>query len=370
MVRITPSLVALCAALIATAPAAAADYNVVYDGNDGGGDLRSSYSMDPKDWTGLGDPTDPMKFEFGMRYWYSMGAVNGSSSGTSLSSTDTSHIGELYLRIEDHSTNTFANAIAGYSIASSGGYTNGGTSGSITDGHIAYLGADLGWNTFADKNGSGVGVIVGYQYWKEALNTGRVNFTTVQAGDTVPYDQTTGQTFLPGDSAPNNLEVNMLRLGVSGKANLGNFIDVSGTLAGVPYAKVSGSLGVDDPTFDNSVYTGAAQDPYGSHFGNISDMRSSPTSLDGWGYGAMAEAWVGVHPMENLTFRLGGRAWYLQGTADETYTKAHITNPSNVGGSPPAYDTPPDVTTNGFISQSNPFSLFRYGLLAEATYAF
>ena len=370
MVRITTSIVALCAALIATAPAAAADYNVVYDQGDNGDQLRSGYAMDPKDWTELGDQTDPMKFEFGMRYWYSMGSVNASSDTSALASTDTTHIGELYLRIEDHSTNTFAKAIAGYSIASSGSFTNGGTGGTIGDGQIGYLGADLGWNTFGDNNGDGVGILVGYQYWKQALNTGRNNFTTVNAGDDVPFDGTTGQTFLPGDSAPNALEINALRLGVSAKANLGNFFDISGELAGVPYAKVNGSLGVDDPSFDTSVYNGPAQDPYGGHNGNISDMRSSPTSVDGWGYGAMAEAWLGMHPTQNLTFRLGGRAWYLQGTADETYTRAHIGNPSNVGGSPPVYDTPPVVTSNGFISQSNPFSLFRYGILAEATYAF
>ena len=184
------------------------------------------------------------------------------------------------------------------------------------------------------------------------------------------YDGTTGQTFIPGDSAQNNLDVNLLRLGVSAKANLGNFIDISGNLVGVPYAKVTGTMGVDDPTFSNAVYTGPAQDPYGAQTGNISSMRSSPTSVDGWGYGAMAEAWLGVHPTQNLTFRLGGRAWYIQGVADETYTRAYIPDPGSDGTTPPNYDQENKVTSAGFISQNNPFSLFRYGILAEADYNF
>jgi hypothetical protein len=375
MLRLIPSFVALSAAMLIAGPSFAADYNSMFsdDGSDSGGDgsLRSAYPTEPGDWAGLGDKDDSMQFEFGMRYWYSMGAISASSSGTATSSTDTSHIGELHLRIEDHSTNTFAKAIAGFSIASTGNYDNGVGTGTIADGHVGYVGADLGWNTFGDNNGSGAGLLVGYEYWKEALNTGRNNYTTAQPGDTIPYDQTTGQSFLPGDSAPNNLDINLLRLGVSAKAKLGDFFDVSAELVGVPYAKVSGQLGVDDPTFDTSIYGGPAQAPYGAQNGNISTMRSSPTSVDGWGYGAMAEAWLGMHPTQNLTFRLGGRAWYLQGTVDETYTCATIGNPSNVGGAPPVYDTAPQVTSNnGFISTANPFSLLRYGVLAEATYAF
>ena len=368
MLRILPSLLALSTAMVLAAPAIAADVGGGW-GDDGGDQLRSGYTQEPKDWAGLGDPNDPLKFEFGMRYWYSMGSVNGSSSGSSISSTDTSHIGELYLRIDDGLTNTYAKAIAGLSVYSTGSFSSGGGSGSITEGHVGYLGADFGWNTFGDNKGSGAGLLVGYQYWREGLNTGRNNFTTLKAGDTVSYDTTTGQTFIPGDSAANSLDVNMLRLGVSAKANVGNFIDVSGELVGVPYAKVTGTLGVDDPTFSTAEYSGSAQFPYGTQNGNISSMRASATSLDGWGYGAMAEAWLGIHPTQNLTFRVGGRAWYLQGVADETYTRDFITDPHK---SDPAgnYDQDPVVTSNGVISQNNPFSMFRYGVLAEADYNF
>ncbi len=373
MLRPISSVLALCAAMSVVAPAIAADIDENWGDQSDNGGLRMTYPTEPGDWAGLGDKDDPLKFEFGARYWYSMGALNFNSNGSTLASTDTTHIGELHLRIEDHSTNTFVKALAGYSIASSGSFDAPLTSGSITDGHVGYFGADIGWDPLGDNNGSGVGFLVGYQYWKEALDSGRTNYTTATTGSDITItDPVTGATFVPGDSAPNSLDMHLLRLGVTGKANLGDFFDISAEVAGVPYAKINGQVGVDDPTFDTSVYSGPAQIPYndGTHFGNISSMRASPTSVDGWGYGAMAEAWLGVHPSQNLTFRLGGRAWYLQGSADETYTRDIIGPPTQ--STPPAgpYDQSPSVTQQGIISTANPFALWRYGLLAEMTYAF
>ena len=116
MHRILPSLLALSAAMLFAAPAIAADFNDFSGDSGDQGDssaLRSGYPTEPGDWAGLGDKDDPVTFEFGMRYWYSMGSVSASSSGTSIASTDTSHIGELHLRIDDDSTNTYAKAIAG-----------------------------------------------------------------------------------------------------------------------------------------------------------------------------------------------------------------------------------------------------------------
>ena len=364
MLRPIPSVLALLAAMLITAPAIAADIdnNWSGDGSDSGG-LRDGYPTEPGDWAGLGDKDDPIHIETGLRYWYSMGAQSFSSGGSTLTSNDTGHIAELHLRIEDHSTNTYAKAIAGYSFKIDGT----SSAGTIADGTIGYLGADIGWNVLGDNNGSGVGLFGGYMYWNDSPDTGRFNYTTATSSADIPYDSVTGQTFLPGNSAPNNVNVNLLRLGVSGKANLGDWFDVSAEVAAVPYAKVSGSVGVDDPTFDPSVYGGAAQLPYSSHSGNIATIRSSPTAIDGWGYGAQAEAWLGIHPTENLAFRLGGRLWYLQGTEDATYSKAQIGNPSP---SPGPYTTAPTYVNSGFISTNNPFSMMRYGLLAEMTYAF
>lgn len=371
MLRSVPSLFAILAAMSVAGPALAADYGDDWNDDQQMSGLRDGYPTEPGDWAGLGDKDDPLKLDFGIRYWYSMGSLAVTSGGSGVASTDTTHLGELHLRIEDHSTNSFAQAIAGYSFATSGSYATSATSGSIVDGHLGYLGADFGWNPWGDNKGTGAGFLVGYQYWSEALNTGRNNYTTLSAGDTVDYNTVTGQTFIPGDSAPNSLDIHMLRLGAQAKANLGDFFDISGEVAAIPYAKVNGSVGADDPTFSTAEYTGPAQFPYddGTHFGNISSMRSSPTTLDGWGYGASAEAWLGVHPMQNLAFRIGGRATYLQGTADATYTRAFISDPTQ-SVNPGPYDQDPTVQSTGVIQSSNPFSMFRYGLLAELSYNF
>jgi len=134
----------------------------------------------------------------------------------------------------------------------------------------------------------------------------------------------------------------------------------------VPYAKVSGTVGIDDPTFSTAVYAGPTQIPYGANFGNISSIRASTTAIDGWGYGAQAEAFLGIHPTDNLTLRLGGRAWYLQGTVDATYSRAVISDPA--GGAAPF--TAPTFSKTAIIDTNNPFKMMRYGLLAELTYAF
>jgi hypothetical protein len=366
---LVPSLAALIAAALAL-PVHAADWEE--DDFFFEEDMRGSYLNEPKDWMGLGDEEDPIAIEVGLRYWYSWGAQNFASGGSSLGIQDQSHIGEGHLRIEDHSSNSFAKAIAGYSVAISGSYAAPLDSGAIDDGTIAYAGVDFGWHGFGDQNGSGIGGLVGYQYWNNSPDSGRNNYTTATYSADISYDPVTGQTFLPGDSTPNIVEAHMLRLGIQGKAKFGDFLDVTGELVGVPYAKVGGQVGIDDPLFDDSVYAGPAQPPYSSVAnGNISYIRSSPTDIDGWGYGGMAELWLGVHPTENFTFRVGGRAWYLQGMVDATYTAASIGNPSDSDLlNPPNFDTDPNFVNMGFIETNNPFSMLRYGLLAELTYSF
>ncbi|MGN6487623.1 MAG: hypothetical protein ACTHLT_07355 [Devosia sp.] len=363
MSRLASSIATLIAASLSL-PAAAADMG---EGWDGGMEFRTGYqTYEPKDWTTLGEDDDGIHIETGLRYWYSMGSL-GVDGGEA---TSTAHTGEAFLRIEDDATATYAQGMAGYSMAVTGEFNDGGLGGGdIGDGTIAYAGADFGWNAFNDGQGNGIGGLVGYQYWLEAPDTGRTNFTTLSDGDSVTYDPVSGQTFIPGDSAPNHVDIHAIRLGLQGKANFNNFIDVRAELAAVPYAKVNGVVGVDDPEFSTAVYGGPAQFPYGFENGNISAMRSSETSLDGWGYGAMAEAFVGVHPTENLTFRLGGRAWYVQGMADTTYTRVEITDPSNTDADP-EYEGDPVVHEGGVIETNAPFSFLRYGVLAELTYSF
>ena len=368
MPRLVCSLVTLLAAIAVAGPSRAADWDVGGGDAWGGDDLRGAYVNEPKDWVGWGDEDDPMRFEFGLRYWYSWGAQNFSSAGADVGATDNSHIGEAHMRIEDHSSNVYVKALGGLAFKTDGSFTSPLGGAAVADGQIGYLGADIGWNLVGSE-GSGFGALVGYQFWRDAPDTGRFNFTTASAGN-VAFDPVSGQTFLPGDSAPNSLDAHLLRLGVQGKANFNNFIDITAELAAVPYAKVSGSAGVEDVSFNSAVYNGPAQMPYGAFNGNISSMRSSPTTLDGWGYGAQAELWLGVHPIENMTFRVGGRAWYIQGTADATFSATSVGNPGQSGGPGTAYDIDPAVNTANFISTNNPFSMLRYGLLAELTYSF
>ena len=364
MSRPIPSLVALLAAMTVAAPAWAADYSGDWSGDLGSDSgFRNGYPTEPGDWAGLGDKDDPLKLEFGTRYWYSMGTQTFTDSAGSFTSNDVSHIGELELRIEDHSANVYAKALGGYAFKMDGNFTDPYSVGSIIDGKIGYAGADIGYNIWGDNNGSGFGALVGYMYWNNSPNTDRFSYTTATSSNDIGFDPNTGETFVPMDSSANNVDVHLLRLGVQGKAELGGMFDVSAELAAVPYAKVNGIIGSDQTStsYDFSVFPG----------GNISSVKASPTALDGWGYGAMADVMVGFHPTENLAIRVGGRAWYLQGTADVTYDQATIGNPGDSDPlNPPAYDTPPSFAKQTFIETANPFSMLRYGLLAEVSYSF
>lgn len=361
--RLATSLAVLVAAI--GTPAIAADWGEEWSPEEV---YRGAYEVEPKDWTEMGDETDGIHIETGLRYWYSWGSQSFESGGITTSSTDNAHTGEVFLRVEEDATATWAQGMVGYSVAINGTF-DGPFPGDIADGEIGYAGADFGWNAFDDGQGNGIGAMVGYLYWNNSPDTGRNNFTTATSSGDITYDPVTGQTFVPGDSAPNHIDIHAMRLGVEGKAKFGDFFDVRAQLAAVPYAKVGGVVGVDDPEFNTDVYGGPAQFPYGGANGNISQIRSSATAIDGWGYGAMAEAWLGMHPTENLTVRLGGRAWYLQGTADATYTLAEVGNPQNTDADP-EYDEGPTFVNGGVIETNNPFSLLRYGLLAELTYSF
>ena len=355
MSRLATSIIVLVAA--AGSPALAADW-----GESPEDVYREAYSIEPKDWNEMGDETDSIHLETGLRYWYSMGSQNFEALGESFENTDTSHIVEAHLRVEDDSTRTYAKAWAGYSAAINGTFNDpNNLEEPLTGGKVGYAGADFGWNTFGDGHGSGAGVFAGYQYWNDSPRTTRTNFTTATSSGDVSYDPDTGEVFLPFDSVDNNIDVNMLRLGVSGRAKLGDgMFDITGEVAAVPYATISGVIG------------GSGFDPdFLTPLGNYSFVKSSATAIDGTGYGAMGELMFGVTPVENLTMRIGGRAWYLQGTADATYSAITLTDPSDSdGGNAPNYDTDPTVSNAHYIELEDPFSLFRYGLLAELTYKF
>jgi hypothetical protein len=371
MSRLAPSIAILIAASTGM-PAIAADPG---EGWDGGMDFRSSYqSYEPKDWSTLGEDDDGIHFETGLRYWYSMGSQSfeESSEGT-FETNDTSHAGEGFLRISDDATATYAKAWLGYSGVISGEFNAPPGTGDIVDGTIGYAGADFGWNMFNDGQGNGLGGFVGYNYWNNSPRTYRSSFTTAETAGDVGYNPDLGNWWVGGDSVDDFVQYNMLRLGLSGKAEFSNFFDISAEVAAVPYATVNGVLGGHNPT-PGGLYEGpgcALGDPCYTE-----TLRASATDINGWGYGGMAELMAGIKPTENLTLRLGGRAWYLQGTYDATWRQVTVDPPVEQPpeGDPPAPPDPlygpPGLSTQNWITTGNPFSAFRYGLLAEITYSF
>lgn len=378
MSRLAPSIAILIAASSGF-PALAADPGEQWDGEM---DFRSSYqSYEPKDWNDVGEQGDGIKIETGLRYWYSMGSQSFGLDGVgTMSTSDTAHNGEAYLRIDDDATRTYIKGIAGYSAAITGDYSNfSGDPGSIVDGQVGYVGGDFGWKAFGDDNGNGVGGFIGYQYWNDSPRSDRDNYATVSSAGDIDYDPDTGMWQFGMDGVERNIDMQMLRLGFSGKVKA-NIFDISAEVAAVPYASISGLAGGTgfNPSMPIDPCNTLPPGTCGTAF-----VTTSPLTIDGAGYGAMGELMVGVTPVENLTFRVGGRAWYLEGSYDATYSGATITPPQlqpmvdDPDSDDPADMIPPDplysapqVSVDDFISTNNPWSMFRYGLLAELTYSF
>lgn len=327
--RLIPNAVAIVA-LFAAVPAFAADYPAFEE-------LRPAYA---NGWENTAE--SPLRFEFGARYWYSWGnqdagfTVPGLGDVT-LTERDQSHIGELHGKIEDLSTQTYVNAIAGLGFSTSGTYSIApASSGNINpNSSIGYIGADYGWLPFGNMDGGvAFGGLVGYQYWKDAPDIGNGQYVAAfdGAGNPTAFG-----------AAKDDFDIHALRLGLKMQAELGDKVDVQAEVAAVPYAYVSGSLGGSGST----PFTFAAAP-------GMSVYETAPTTLSGHGYGAMGEMMVGFHPTENLTLRLGGRAWYVQGDLEATLHSA-----STNGGAATAN---PDM-----VLKSNFARIFRYGALLELT---
>lgn len=271
--------------------------------------LRPSY---PDQWQPEAD--DPLSFEMGVRYWYSRGGQQLSLNGETLQTNDTSHILEGHFRINDDYTGSYLKGTGGYAIATEGTYTSNLLPGDVrfAGGQIGHVGADFGYMPFGNDTFR-VGGLVGYQYLKESPDKARA--------DILKFD---------------GLHVHALRLGVTAKAELSTFADITAEVAGVPYAWVTGNT----PSY---VIPNTA-------IGGMTANRVTG-SLDGAAYGASGELMLGLHPTENLTVRVGGRGWWLNGPASANTTYSNTATPN--------------VTyTAGTV---NNLSLFRYGALLEVT---
>lgn len=239
---------------------------------------------------------DPLGFEVGLRYWYSMGAQavmlnnNPHLTGVSAGTEDTSHILELHGRIDDHSTATYLKGALGFNVMTEGQYftadgnlENIVNGPSLSGGSIEYGGADFGYMPFGNDTFR-FGGFVGYQFWRDMPDANR------QA--------------LYGVTGP---DIHALRLGIAARADFNDMIDFQAEVAAVPLAWASGSL--TDIHFANTDLVGN-----GDLYNRVSGQ------MDGTLYGGMAEAMVGFRPNENFAIRGGLRGWLLTGPA--TFTLA------------------------------------------------
>lgn len=317
-----------CATAIAlfacAGPALAADYLP----------LRPSY---PDQWSTSED--NPLRFEMGVRYWYSLGQQKHTIGVDSQTMDTKTHSGEAYVRIDDQSTRSYLEAFGGYGIAHEGTYaTNGGADVTLPAARLGYAGADFGWLPFGTDQAS-IGFVTGYQYTNDSPDTGRANFTTAKtASDTI----NTGLQWVPvgGDSEINSFDIHALKVGLAGKLDFSGF-DLTGEAAIIPYSWVNGTYGA---------YAAPGQTP--------TQVQASAASINGHGYGASGKLMMGFHPTENLTLRVGGKASYLTGQYDATWDEVTVNQPVS-----PA--TTPTLSRQTYIINNNPFSMLRYGALVE-----
>lgn len=216
---------------------------------------------------------DDVRFEFGAAYWYSWGAQNvapTSGGPASFVERDNTSIADVHGRIDDIYTNTYLLGRAGIGLSSSGTYTLApGVDGNFGQRSvIGYAGVDYGW-----------------------LPAGSMR-EGVAFGGLVGYHYWKENPDTP--SVATDMDIHALRLGLRAVGTFEKF-DLQSEVAAIPYAFVAGSQ------------TNRA-------------------------YGVMTETTVGFRPTENISARIGGRAWYLDNT---------------------------DGTTSA--------NLFRYGLMAELT---
>ena len=278
-------------------------------------DMRGSYN-----WTDAA-PDSVLGFEVGLRYFYSVGQHRMTlSSGDSYSEDDKSHILEAHVRIDDHSTDTYFKARAGYSLVVDTEYATpatGGATVSATGGHIAYAGADLGYLPFGVPEAR-FGAVVGYNFMNEAPFMGRRS-----------YALATG-----GDSDVNDVNIHALKLGLAARSELGPFT-IDAEAAAIPYAWLTGTYG----SFSVANFSD----------GTTNYQQGSAGAIDGSLYGASGEVMLGYKATENLSINFGGRASYLTGKANMHFTAREVGNTTNA--------------QDYLISTTN-LSFLRYGLLA------
>lgn len=238
-------------------------FSADYSGGNWPDEMRGSYN-----WTDAA-PEDVLGFEVGLRYVYSVGNHSMDAGGNSYSIEDKSHILEGQVRIDDHSTDVFARAEAGFAIHAGGTYiTPGNPVQNFEGGSISSVVGDIGW-TPLNAGPLRAGFFVGYHYMNESPDMGWTAAPTVRT--------------------ENELNIHAMRLGLTARADISDTFDITADAAIIPYAWLTGTYGA---------YAGGA------------------ATIDGGLYGAEGQLMVGYHFTPNAIFRIGGRASYLTGQAN------------------------------------------------------
>ncbi|RDE10387.1 hypothetical protein [Pelagibacterium lacus] len=343
MSRTVTALAAIALAAAGTAPVLAADW-----GTSQPPVFRPAYPVN------MAPLEDSLDFEIGLRYVYGIGRQSATLSGSPLtgggtySSNDTSHIIELAGRIDDHSTSTYLKGAIGYAAYIDGSYDDPFGSGPIRGGRVASLGADFGYTPLR-SSGFSAGGFIGYQYLNESPDTDRGVFLVP---DSLNWSSGSPLYTIGRDNSPNLLEVHALRLGLTGRAELGPMFDISAEVAAIPYANLSGTLG--------------AHSFAESYVGGVLVGKSSATSVEGHLYGGAAELMAGFNPTENLSVRFGARGYYLTGPVMANYSVTTIADAMDMDGDG-TYETGPTSATQYYERQLTNFDMFRWGPVIELT---
>jgi hypothetical protein len=159
------------------------------------------------------------------------------------------------------------------------------TNSSVTDGDLTYLTLDAGYDFLNSWRGS-LGLFGGFNYWNERVVAS--GLTSV-----VPA----GASGIPNNVAviTNDARWYSMRIGVTGRLRIGDSLNLSATVAAVPYTRLHN----DD-----------------SHHLR-SDLGPTPNiTMQGNGYGGQAEAEARYRIFKSTDIGLGVRYWKLKATGD------------------------------------------------------
>jgi len=160
------------------------------------------------------------------------------------------------------------------------------TNSAITDGDLAYFTADVGYDFWRPSWRSSLGVFGGFNYWDERVVASGVTSVVPAGGPSVPSSVAV---------ITNDMRWYSFRVGLAGRAQLGDSFSLSATLAAVPYTRLHN----DD-----------------SHHLR-SDLGPTPNiTMQGDGYGAQLEAEARYTLFKLTDIGLGVRYWRLKATGD------------------------------------------------------